>query len=111
MSYIDQSVFDSIRTRLSFNQQVRFKRGALTQDFDRQQGEVFFGNLKQAEFEALPLRSKRKGGPARITRILSETVKGVTRVFVPTYEELYKEKDYFEVYVHTAELHDLGIEY
>ncbi|MCC7500607.1 hypothetical protein IT396_02285 [Candidatus Nomurabacteria bacterium] len=94
------------------NKEARLKRGALNQDFERKEGEVFYGNLAQREFDALPLRTKRKGGPARLNRILSgKNKQGDNYVFVPTYEELYRDKESFSVFVHTYELDMLSIEY
>ena len=114
MSYADHSVFEPVAAKLRLNKEARLKRGALVQDFPsegRMPGEVFYGNLDEAGFEALPLKSKRKGEPARATRIFSEQRHNVNRVFTETYENLYGDKTFFAVYVHTYELDILGIEY
>ena len=103
MSLIDRSVFKRIEERLMLNQEVRRTRGGLLQNLEaggRLPGEVFYGNLKQAEFDALPLKCKRKGGPARTSGVFSKT-----------YEELYKDKESFAVFLHTYELDMLGIKY
>jgi len=111
VSYIDQSVFQELERRLLRNRKAREKRGALPQDFECLTGEVFFGNLKPVEFETLPLKCKRKGGPARITRVISEIRNSHNVVFVPTYEKLYGDKESIAVYVYTYELDILGIKY
>ncbi len=111
MSYIDQGVFQAVERRLLQNREARERRGALPQDFECLAGEVFFGNIKPEEFEALPLKGKRKGGPARMIRIVSELVKGNTVVSTPSYETLYGDKDSIGVFVHTYELEVLGIKY
>jgi hypothetical protein len=120
LSYIDQAVLAPIRARLSYNRIARQKYGALIQDRECLPGEAFYGNLGPAEFEALPLRTKRKGGPAKVSRLLSKVVESPDlpdskkmglRVFVGSYEELYGDKESFGVFVHSYELDMLGIGY
>lgn len=111
MSYTNRSVFKAIESRLRTNEEARLKRGALVQDFECLPGEVFYGNLKQADFDALPLRTKRKAGPAYATRIFSETRENTNCVFTASYEKLYGDKESFAVFVHTYELDMLGIQY
>ena len=114
MSYVDQEILAPIRARLLQNKVSRAHWGALNQDFDCLPGEVFFGNLSSAEFAALPLRGKRKGGPAYTTRVFSEPApkaKDMSQVFSRTYDDLYNDKDSCGVFVHTYELEMLGIEY
>ncbi|MEK7613086.1 MAG: hypothetical protein AAB449_03015 [Patescibacteria group bacterium] len=85
------------------NNEMRMRRGALFQDFSdngRGPGEIFYANMKKEEFEALPLRCKRDGGPARLLSIFGEL-----------YSERYKDKESIAVYLHTYELDVLGIEY
>jgi hypothetical protein len=111
LSYSNQEVLAPIRARFLQNKQARRRLGALIQDRDCHASEVFFGNLKLAEFEALPLKTKRKGGPARCVRFISRIEGNETRVEVKTYEQLYQDRESFEVFVHTYELDMLGIEY
>ncbi len=100
MSYIELHVFKSIEARLLSNRDRRLSRGPLSQDFDCVPGEVFYANLKQEEFDSLPLKCKRKGGPARTTGVFSQT-----------FEALYKDRESFAVFLHTFELDLLGIKY
>lgn len=114
MSYVDYEIFAPIRARLLQNKLARARYGALNQDFDAMKGEVFFGNLTAAEFESLPLKTKRKDRPAYSVRLFSEKAeraKDMSRVFSRTYEELYADRESFGVFVHTYELGMLGIEY
>jgi hypothetical protein len=110
MSYSSDDVFKSVRSQLLFNKECREKRG-LPQDRDGVEGEVFLGNYKKADFDALPLRTKRKGGPARLMRLVIDKVGGFPRVHHPTYAELYKDHESFAVFVHSFELDVFGIEY
>lgn len=115
MSYIDPidpAVLESIRARLIDNKKARERRGGLVQDADRLPSEIFYGNLTQAEFDKLPLMTKRRGGPARLTRFVCEPIRGGgSRVFAPTYEKLHNDKESFEVFVNTYELKMRNIEY
>lgn len=107
MSYINQDFFLSIQTRLEANAQVRFKRGALAQDFASvgcMPGEIFYGNLKSSEFAALPLRTKRKGGPATTTGAINKTFESI-------FSKQEDAKEYAAVFVQTYELDILGISY
>jgi hypothetical protein len=114
VSYVDHLLLAPVRARLSINRELRQKYGALNQDFDCQKGEIFFGNLSPEEFAALPLKTKRLGGPAYCVRLFSEKAelaKDMSRVFRQTYEQLYQDKESKSVFVHTYELDILGIEY
>jgi hypothetical protein len=96
------------------NKILRNKYGVLLQDRECQTGEVFYGNLKAAEFEALPLKTKRQGALAYVVRLFSEpapAAKDMCRVFRLTYEQTYGDKESVGVFVHTYELDMLGIEY
>jgi hypothetical protein len=109
-----KEVFAPTRARLLQNKRVRAHFGALLQDFEAQEGEVFYGNLTSAEFDQLPLRTKRKGRPAYVSRYFSEPARGakdMSRVFGYTYEERYKDKESCGVFVHTSELDRIKIEY
>jgi hypothetical protein len=111
VNYVNQAIFESVRQKLRSNKEARIKRGALTQDFECLRGEVFYGNLTQAEFDALPLTCKRKGDLAHLAKITSKKMHNVNRVFIETYEERYGDRESFAVFVHTYELTALGIEY
>jgi hypothetical protein len=86
---------------LEKNHEVRKLRGTLSQDYTgRLPDEIFYANLTEQEYEALPLKCKRKGDLARTTGVLSKT-----------YAEAYGDKESFAVYLHTYELEMLGIRY
>jgi hypothetical protein len=102
-----------IRARLLQNKAMRLKYGALLQDFECAEGEVFYGNLKPDEFDALILRSKRKGAPAYCVRFFLEKVPEAhsSKVLRHTYKELYGDGESFGVFLHMYELDRLGLKY
>ena len=117
MSYIEPDVLAPIRARLLNNRMMREYHGALLQDFEsggRQQGEVFYGNLTPDEFMALPLRTKRKGGLAHTVRPFSRPAakaRGMSEVYRLTFADAYGDAKSHSVFVNSAELDLLGIEY
>ncbi len=88
----------AIERQLRKNYEARQKYGLIEQDHQRRLGEVFYDNLTQEEFDALPLTSKRIEGPAQSYR------GGKYKNF-----PLLGKK--FCIYVRTTELHALGIKY
>jgi hypothetical protein len=113
VSYIDQVVLAPIRARLLQNKVMRQKYGALLQDLECKEGEVFYGNLKPHEFDALPLSSKRKGAQAYVVRLFLEKVPDAnsTKVIRRTFEELYGDKESVGVFLRVFELDGLGLMY
>jgi len=116
LSYVDQTFFLSIQTRLWAHAELRHKRGGLPQDFASggcMPGEIFLGNLNPAEFEALPLRTKRKGGPAYTTAIFGKSYEDIFKQkFEHASEDKRNEgKSYTVVFVQKSELNILGISY
>ena len=109
-------VLAPIRAQLQDMRAARIRHGALVQDFPSQgcrESETFYGNLTQAQYDDLPLRTKRVGGPACAVRLLFEEDKKnkVYLVRVGMYETLYGDKTRFAVYVSKVELDELDIGY
>jgi hypothetical protein len=106
-----------IRARLLQLQAMREKYGVLLQDFECKKGEAFYANMTPAQFEELPLGSKRKGNAAYIVRLFSEPAKGdleakdAHKIVRMTYEEAYGDKESIGVFVLTQELIDRNIEH
>jgi hypothetical protein len=99
----ENNIFREVRAKLRRRHERLEERGWSFSDFidnGRRKEEIFFGNLTPAEFDALPLKSKRNGGPAR-----------VLNVYGKLYSEAYKDKESIGVYVQTKELDALGIKY
>jgi len=79
--------------------QVKQKRGSDYNEYhpERTEGEAFYRNMREAEFEALPLVAKRKGKVAY-------TAAG------ESYEKKFNDRETFPVFVHIFELSQLKID-
>jgi hypothetical protein len=90
----------AIRRNFQIRMQVEEKRGGDYNTFhpERVGGEIFYGNLREQEYAALKLATKRRG-------VVAYTAAG------KKYEHEYNDRETFPVFVHTFELTQLRIKY
>ena len=90
----------AIRRNFQIRMQIKEKRGGDHNEYhpERVGGEVFYRNMREAEFAELALTTKRRGA-------IAYTSAG------ESYEKKFKDRETFPVFVNTFELKQLKIKY